>query len=152
MQPRPRSRGIFIIVISTKALPGLCEHYLDNRNYRVDRDHIDIDATSIALRRYGHAGSGTLFIILLPCLPSVKQRRAKYNNFMDTTNRILTRGLYFRSDAPHSSNASCRAKLVNGRLGEVQALKLVLVLGGRQERRGRLCLLGKLWQHGSIYC
>ena len=32
--------------------PGLCEHYLDNRNYRVDRGNTDIDATCIAPRRY----------------------------------------------------------------------------------------------------
>ena len=30
---------MFIIVISTKALPGICEHYLNNRNYRFDREN-----------------------------------------------------------------------------------------------------------------
>ena len=53
-----------------KALPGLCEDYLNNRNYRVDRDNID--TTRMALRRYGHADSVTLFRILLSRLLSVK--------------------------------------------------------------------------------
>ena len=91
---------MFISATSTKALPGLCEHYRNNRdrNCRVDRGNTDVDATCIALRRYGQADSAALSGILLSRLLSVTQRRAKYSNSTDTTNRILTRGLYFRSE------------------------------------------------------
>ena len=118
-----KPRGIFIIVISTKALLELCERCLSN-HYRIDRGNIE--TTCIALRRYGHADSVTLFSIFLSRLLLVQQRKAKYNNFTDTDNRILARGQYLRSEAPHSSNVSstlCRAKELNGRLGEVQTLK-----------------------------
>ena len=62
-----KPRGIFIIVISTKALLELGERCLSN-HYRVGKGNIE--TTCIALRRYGHADSVTLLSILLSRLPS----------------------------------------------------------------------------------